>query len=248
MKKEFTILLAGYGWFSGIPQGETNNSELIARALDGATIEAEGGLRARVHSVIVPVVWENAFPHVRAEIERVKPDIVVAMGTDARISGIRPEPYAVNWQRGTDALPENPEMQTTVDGKILENGDDVLRGTLPYEEMVLSILKQGIPALIGQTLPPQEDVPLRASATPGLYLCNKMAYLLADYGHTHGLPAGFIHVPTQPEYAAARRLKRLAELEGEERLQAMARPISAMPLPMMIEGVRAALGACLRAL
>lgn len=244
-----TILLAGYGWFAGIPEGETNNSELIARALDGETLTVtrEDGetVTARIHSLIVPVVWDNAFPQVRAAIEQLKPDMVLAMGTDARISGLRPEPYGVNWQRGTDALPDNPDKQTTVDGKILPDGEDWLRGTLPYEAMVMDILREGIPALMGSLLPPKEDVPLSAFATPGLYLCNKMAYLLADYGHKHGLPAGFLHVPTQPGYAAKRRLTRLEALSGEELAEAIAKPISAMPLPMMIEGTRAALKACL---
>ena len=244
-----TILLAGYGWFAGIPEGETNNSELIARALDGETLTVtrEDGetITARVHSLIVPVVWDNAFPQVRAAIEDIKPDMVLAMGTDARISGLRPEPYGVNWQRGTDALPEDPDKQTTVDGKILPDGEDWLRGTLPYEAMVMEVLREGIPALMGSLLPPKEDVPLTAFATPGLYLCNKMAYLLADYGHRHNLPAGFLHVPTQPGYAAKRRLTRLEALSGEELAEAISKPISAMPLDMMIEGTRAALKACL---
>lgn len=244
-----TILLAGYGWFAGIPEGETNNSELIARALDGETLTVtrEDGetITARVHSLIVPVVWDNAFPQVRSAIEQLKPDMVLAMGTDARISGLRPEPYGVNWQRGTDALPEDPDKQTTVDGKILPEGEDWLRGTLPYEAMVMEILREGIPALMGSLLPRKEDVPLTAFATPGLYLCNKMAYLLADYGHRHNLPAGFLHVPTQPGYAAKRRLTRLEALTGEELAEAISKPISAMPLDMMIEGTRAALKACL---
>lgn len=88
-------------------------------------------------------------------------------------------------------------------------------------------------------------MPLPAAATPGMYLCNKMAYLLADYGHRHGLPAGFLHVPTQPQYAARRRLAQLEGLSGEALAEAMAKPLAAMPLPMMIEGTRAALRACL---
>ena len=244
-----TILLAGYGWFAGIPEGETNNSELIARALNGETlvVQRHDGetVCGHIRSLIVPVVWDNAFPQVRAAIEDIKPDMVLAMGTDARISGLRPEPYGVNWQRGTDALPDDPQKQTTVDGKILPEGPDFLRGTLPYEAMVMEILREGIPALMGSLLPPKEDVPLSAFATPGLYLCNKMAYLLADYGHRQNLPAGFLHVPTQPGYAAKRRLVRLESLTGEELAEAIAKPISAMPLPMMIEGTRAALRACL---
>lgn len=249
MPIEKTILLAGYGWFAGIPEGETNNAELIARALDGETLAATRGdgetVCGHIHSIVVPVVWETAFPQVKAAIEEVRPDMVLAIGTDARISGLRPEPFGVNWQRGTDALPDDPSKQTTVDGKILPEGEDFLRGTLPYEAMVMEMLREGIPAQLGSLLPPKEDVPLSRFATPGLYLCNKMAYLLADYGHRTGLPAGFLHVPTQPQYAAVRRLKRLESLTGEELAEAIAKPISAMPLPMMIEGTRAALRACL---
>lgn len=252
MPIEKTILLAGYGWFAGIPEGETNNSELIARALDGETLvmQREDGetVCGRIRSLVVPVAWETAFPQVMAAIEEIQPDMVLAMGTDARISGLRPEPYGINWQRGTDALPEDPEKQTTVDGKILSDGVDFLRGTLPYEAMVMEILRARIPALMGSLLPPKEDVPLAAFATPGLYLCNKMAYLLADWSAKSGVPAGFLHVPTQPQYAAARRLKRLEALSGEELAEAITKPISAMPRPMMIEGTRAALRACLLAL
>ena len=252
MPIEKTILLAGYGWFAGIPEGETNNSELVARALDGETLTVtrEDGktVCGRIRSLVVPVVWETAFPQVMAAIGEIQPDMVLAMGTDARISGLRPEPYGINWQRGTDALPEDPAKQTTVDGKILPDGADFLRGTLPYEAMVMEVLRAGIPALMGSLLPPKEDVPLAAFATPGLYLCNKMAYLLADWSARSGVPAGFLHLPTQPQYAAARRLKRLEALSGEELAEAIAKPISAMPLPMMIEGTRAALRACLKQL
>ena len=251
MPIEKTILLAGYGWFSGIPEGETNNAELIARALDNETLVVahEGGetICGHIQSIVVPVVWETAFPQVRTAIEAIKPDLVLAVGTDARASALRPEPYAVNWQRGTDALPEDPSRQTAVDGKILPDGEDFLRGTLPYEAMVRGILAAGIPAQLGALLPPREDVPLPAAATPGMYLCNKMAYLLADYGHRHSLPAGFLHVPTQPQYAARHRLAQLESLTGEALAEVMAKPVAAMPLPMMVEGTRAALRACLSA-
>lgn len=249
MPIEKTILLAGYGWFAGIPEGETNNAELIARALDEETlvITREDGetVCGHIRSIVVPVVWETAFPQVKAAIEEVRPDMVLAIGTDARASALRPESYAVNWQRGTDALPKDPSRQTTVDGKILPEGEDFLRGTLPYEAMVSAILSAGIPAQLGALLPPREDVPLCAAATPGMYLCNKMAYLLADYGQRHGLPAGFLHVPTQPQYAARRRLAQLEGLSGEALAETMAKPLAAMPLPMMVEGTRAALRACL---
>ena len=82
----------------------------------------------------------------------------------------------------------------------------------------------------------------RPCATTGLYLCNLMAYRLAHFAKTAPFPVrtGFMHVPNQPAYAAARRLRRL-ETEPE----ALSRPIYAsMTLAQMVEGVRVALGAC----
>lgn len=246
---ETCILLVGYGWFAGIPEGETNNSEMIARALDGKTLEAVRPcgetIRARICSLIIPVVWNDAFPLVKEAIARLRPGLVLAMGTDARASSLRPEPYGVNWQRGTDALPDNPALQTNVDGPIAGDGAPWLRGTLPYEAMVTAALQRGVPAQMGALLPAREDVPLPHMATPGLYLCNKMTYLLADYSQRTGLPAGFLHVPTQPAYAARHRLALLEQAAPGEQSAIAERPIAAMPLDMMVEGVQAMLEACL---
>ena len=100
MKK---ILLAGYGWFASIPEGQTNNAELIARALDKTILRAENGEEAEIVSLIVPVIWKEAFAPVEAAIRDIKPDLVLALGTDARACAMRPEPYGVNWKRGKDA-------------------------------------------------------------------------------------------------------------------------------------------------
>ena len=92
---ERTVLLAGYGWFAGIPQGETNNAELIARALDGTVLSA-GDVRGRVHGLVVPVTWAGAFPPVEAAIAVLRPDVVLALGTDARSAAMRPETSAAD--------------------------------------------------------------------------------------------------------------------------------------------------------
>lgn len=243
---EKSILLAGYGWFKGIPEGEINCAEQIACALDGQTLEAqlENGdtVRAKIHSVIAPVVWNGAFAPVQSVADALRPDVILGIGTDARAGGLRPEPYGVNWRRGTDAPPENiPE--TTKDEPIDEGGEPVLRGTLPYEAMTLAMLRAGIPAHLGYVEDADADAPTAKKSTTGYYLCNYMAYRLAQYAKTCGYPvrAGFIHVPTQPAYAAARRLGWLED----EPLQ-LSRPINpSMPLDMMIEGVKTALAACL---
>lgn len=244
--RERTVLLVGYGWFAGIPQGETNNTELIARALDGAVIESEG-IRGRVHALVVPVTWAGAFPPVEAAIDALHPDIVLALGTDARAGAMRPEPYGVNWQRGRDADPDDPARETVMDGPVTVGGPDALRGTLPYEAMVRAMLQAGIPARLGALTDAGEGAPLPVGCTAGMYLCNTMAYRLAELSARTGLRAGFMHVPTQPGYAAARRLREMAAADDAERTRLMREPVpSSMPLEQMIEGTRAAIIACLK--
>ena len=244
--RERTVLLVGYGWFAGIPQGETNNAELIARALNGATVGA-GDVRGRVHALVVPVTWAGAFPPVDAAIDALHPDIVLALGTDARAGAMRPEPYGVNWQRGRDADPDDPSQETVMDGPVTPGGPDALRGTLPYEAMVRAMLDAGIPARLGALTDAEEGAPLPVCCTAGMYLCNTMAYKLAELSARTGLRAGFMHVPTQPGYAAARRLREMEAADGAERERLMREPVpSSMPLEQMIEGTRAAILACLK--
>ena len=83
---ETTILLVGYGWFRGIPDGEVNNAEAIARAMYGEriTARAEDGsaVCGEVHSLVVPVSWSAAFPCVEEVALRLRPGIILALGTD----------------------------------------------------------------------------------------------------------------------------------------------------------------------
>ena len=242
---ERTVLLAGYGWFAGIPQGETNNAELIARALDGTVLSA-GDVRGRVHGLVVPVTWAGAFPPVEAAIAVLRPDVVLALGTDARAAAMRPEPFGVNWQRGRDADPDDPARETVMDGPATPGGPDALRGTLPYEAMVRAMLRAGIPARLGALTPAEEGAPLPVRCTAGMYLCNTMTYRLAELSARTGLRAGFMHVPTQPAYAAARRLREMEAAGEAERKALLEEPLPpSMALELMIAGTRAAIGACL---
>ena len=233
MKK---ILLVGYGWFASIPEGQTNNAELIARALDGEILTGRD-CSARVSSLIVPVIWEEAFPPVEAAIREMQPDIVLALGTDARAAAMRPEPFGVNHTKGKDAAMDG--RITEKDEVIVPGGEESLRGTLPFEAMTLSMLRAGIPAQLGQLSDAEEGAPLSRKSTTGLYLCNYMAYRLALLAkEIPGLQTGFMHVPTQPEYACAQRL-------SQEPMILDAPMAASMPLDMMIRGTREALRSCI---
>ncbi len=236
MKKK--ILLVGYGWFASIPEGQVNNAELIARALDGEILRTENGNEAAVHSLVVPVVWNEAFDPVEKAIRNLQPDIVLALGTDASALAMRPEPWGVNWKRGKDAAQDG--RVTEMDEAIIPDGEDFLQGTLPFEEMTLSMLRAGIPAQLGALTDAEDGAPLQKKSTTGLYLCNYMAYRLAHLAKDFpGMRTGFMHVPTQPQYACARRLSLGTD--------ALSTPMGAsMPLEMMIRGTREALKACIK--
>ena len=79
-----------------------------------------------------------------------------------------------------------------------------------------------------------------------MYLCNTMTYRLAELSARTGLRAGFMHVPTQPAYAAARRLREIGAAGEAERTALLDEPLPpSMALELMIAGTRAAIGACL---
>ena len=242
------ILLAGYGWFRGIPEGETNNAEAIVRAMDGEMIHARAvdgrEVCGQVHGLIVPVSWADAFPCVQEAAGRLRPAIILALGTDPASPALRPEPYGVNWCEGRDADPRHPDLETERRSPLLPGGQDALRGTLPFEAMTRAILEAGIPAYLGGLSDAPDGAPCPKVSTTGTYLCNLMAYSLAHYAAHAPFPVrtGFLHVPNQPAYAAARRIRRLADDPD-----ALSRPIyPSMTLDQMVAGTRAALAACLR--
>lgn len=232
-----TILLVGYGWFASIPEGETNNAEWIARALDGEILRTQDGVEAKVHALVVPVIWSEAFAPVEAAVRALEPDIVLALGTDASASAMRPEPWGVNYMKGKDEARDG--RVTEMNAPIVPGAAPFLRGTLPYEQMTLAMLRAGIPAQTGALSDAEEGAPLEKKSTTGLYLCNYMTYRLAQLAQENpALRAGFMHVPTQPQYACARRLA-----QGADVLSTPMPP--SMPIEMMIRGTREALRACL---
>lgn len=132
-------------------------------------------------------------------------------------------------------------------------GPDYREGNLPYTEMVLAMLDAGIPAYRGKKTGYRTidgvDYP---TATPGWYLCNFLTYKLAKYVEEEipDLLAGFIHIPTQPEYVAWDRAAALDALprnsdEFDELIESS--PSASMKLGDMINGIRISLEECVRA-
>ncbi|MEM3703511.1 MAG: hypothetical protein QXX79_03710 [Candidatus Bathyarchaeia archaeon] len=240
--KPFTVLLVGYGWYSGIPPGQTNIAEIVARELNNSMIIArdENGkvvARGKVHGLVVPVEWYGAFPPVEEAIQKLKPDIVIALGCSPGAPGLRVEVGGVNWMRGTSSLPEN----LTKDEPIEPGGPPyrLVNSSVPTTDMVIACLKAGIPAYLGKVYPDATS-PVGFRSTTGMYLCNFMTYMLAKFLEDHPelkLKAGFIHIPTLPEYVAMDIVNKLPNYD------LTATPRSTMQKDLIVEGVAACIEA-----
>jgi len=263
---QFKILLVGYGWYYGIPEGQVNNAELIAKKLHKKVITARDGKKivgeAMVRSIVIPVTWSGAWPPVEAKIMKYQPDIVVGLGTSPGASAIRPEPHASNVMRCCDALPPDDPLRECKQTEPIEvDGPDYRDGNLPYTDMVLAMSKKGIPARRGHETgyieievdnPPCEAAGIYPSATPGWYLCNFLTWKLAKYvaEEDPDLLAGFIHIPTQPEYVAWDRYAALDALDpGSQEYNDLIEkePSASMKLKDMIRGIKICLKECVRA-
>ncbi|MFO8061036.1 MAG: hypothetical protein R6U70_10345 [Bacillota bacterium] len=172
------ILLTGFGPFGGSginPSGET------VGVLDGSEVKGR-----RIAGVVLPVSWSRSHLELYRAIADVKPRVIMCLGQSSRES-IALERVAINCCEGSDNDGVERSGSPAVSG-----GPDGLFSRLPLEELRSALDDEGIPA--------------RISNSAGTYLCNYVMYRLL-----HGLEetddpstvAGFVHVPSLPQQAAA---------------------------------------------
>ncbi|MCJ8014922.1 pyroglutamyl-peptidase I [Paenibacillus sp. KQZ6P-2] len=146
---------------------------------------------AEIHTLLLPVVFDECSAQLIQTIESIGPDAVVCCGLASGRTSITPEQIAIN-------LKEVPKESTVADNNgnrpyneaVNPEGPDGLFTRLPVREMVESMKEQGIPASI--------------SYSAGTFICNNTMYALLDYIRIHNLPiaGGFVHFPASEEMAA----------------------------------------------
>lgn len=172
-----TVLLTGFEPFNK----ETINPAWEAvRALDGWT--GEGFVVAVCQ---LPCVFGDANRAIQAEIARVRPDLVIAVGQAGGRVDMSVERVAINVDDAP--IPDNAQRQL-VDEAVVVDGPVAYFSTLPIKAIVGALRAAGLPASVSQTA--------------GTFVCNHVFYGLMH--HTAGMPvkAGFIHIPYLPEQAA----------------------------------------------
>ncbi|PZF61067.1 pyroglutamyl-peptidase I [Curtobacterium sp. MCBD17_034] len=168
-----TILLTGFEPFADAPRNPSWDAvERVAATWTGPE---------RVEAVLLPVAFGRSVDALRDAVERVTPDVVVAVGLAEGRSAITPERVAVNLD---DARIPDADGAQPVDVPVLPGGPAAYFTTLPVKRMVAAARAAGAPAAL--------------SATAGAYVCNHVFYALQALAGA-GVRSGFVHVPATPE-------------------------------------------------
>lgn len=139
------------------------------------------------HSAVLPVSFKRCGEALAQLLEKLKPDVAVALGLAGGITHVRLERVAINLKDAS--RPDNDGAQP-VDEPIDPSGPAAYFSTLPLRRILERLRGEGVPAAI--------------SNSAGTFLCNYAMYLLLRYADLHGYPgrAGFIHLPYTPEIAS----------------------------------------------
>lgn len=175
------ILVTGFEPFDG---SDTNPSLKVAQALSQQIIGD-----ANIVTCILPVDWQRAPEALDSALEEHQPDAMVCLGEAAGRAVISIERIGINLL--DFRIPDNSGTRIT-DEPVIPGAPAAYFATLPVREIFGAVQRCGIPAEL--------------SLSAGTYLCNQVMFYLLHRLATYGLsiPAGFIHLPSLPQQAAAR--------------------------------------------
>lgn len=204
------VLVSGFEPFGG---DDVNPTGWLMEKL--AEEQFEG---VELHTVLLPVHFDECADRLIEEMDKFKPDAVIACGLAKGRTAITPERIAVNVKDVPVRSHGDNRGARPTDEPIAEEGPDGLFSTLPIRAMAQRLAELGIPCEI--------------SNTAGTYICNNTMYRVLDHIRRRELPirAGFVHFPASAEMAAAQP------------------SVPFMPQPMMLEGLRGIIGVTVSAL
>ena len=176
------VLVSGFE-----PYGEMSVNPTQTLAEEARNFEIEG---VEVHSVLLPVNYDECVEKVTGEIDCLSPDVVISCGLFPGRTAVTPERVGLNVKDTMvdDPIADNRGKKPT-DEPIDPVRPDALFSMLPYREITNNLLAAGIPAFV--------------SNSAGTYICNNTLYGLVDYVKKNELPtvAGFVHFPASTEMA-----------------------------------------------
>ena len=161
------ILLSGFEPFN---KALTNASEIIVREIEKNAFDFE------VVTVILPVIYRDAFQDLNELVRAEKPDAIISLGQAEGRTAISLERSASN--RDDAPLADN-SGEVRLDTVIAEGAPESLSTTLPIEEIYEELHLNSIR--------------VEYSDSAGNFLCNNL-FFNSQITFTE-CPSGFIHVP-----------------------------------------------------
>ena len=134
----------------------------------------------------IPTEFDAACAALRAAMDALRPDAVLAVGQYGGANGVRVERVAVNLR---DARIADNTGAKPVDEPVVPGAPDAYFATLPTRRIVEKLR--------------EEDIPAQLSYSAGTFVCNNLLYC-ALHESAQKFPAtrcGFVHVPYLPEQA-----------------------------------------------
>jgi pyroglutamyl-peptidase len=186
------VLLTAFEPFGG--QGRNASLE-VARVL--ASSPTAG---VRIEVVVLPVVAGACAEIAWSKIEKVRPDLVLALGQAGGATHVRLEDRAVNLD--DFGLPDNAG-QVRLRQPIIPDGPDTLRAGVEIERVLVEVRRARFA--------------VQHSLSAGRYVCNHLYYQLLHRRQRSApnLGALFVHVPHLPEQVHAGRWTPSMALEDQ---------------------------------
>lgn len=179
-RRPFTLLVSGFEPFG---DQTINPAQLLVESLP----EHDGDLT--IHTFILPVSFEGAWPLLKARMEELQPDGVLCIGQAGGRSALTFEKVGINYEAAS--IRDN-DGQQPAGTPVVAGAPDGLFATLPVEDMAAAARQAGIPAFV--------------SYSAGTYVCNCLLYSLLEEQRRTAPDSlgGFLHVPWLVSQAAAR--------------------------------------------
>ncbi|WP_448060538.1 pyroglutamyl-peptidase I [Cellulomonas hominis] len=140
----------------------------------------------------LPVSFARSATMLRTLVAEVDPDLVVCVGEAGGRGTVSLERVALNVQ---DARIPDEDGASPVDEPVVAGGPVAHLSSLPLKACLVAVRAEG--------------VPVEVSNTAGTYVCNSVAYVLAELieqgrrqGGTEPPRGGFVHVPRTPGQVA----------------------------------------------
>lgn len=170
------ILVTGFEPFG---QDNVNPSSELLKKLPSQILTAD------VIKLEIPVVRWKALDKIREAIKEYSPDVVLSVGQLAGRSDISIERVAINID--DYQMPDN-DGNKPIDEPIIKDAPNAYFMSIPIKAIHKKLIENRMPASISNTM--------------GTYLCNHVAYGVANMiSEYENIKSGFIHIPILPEQA-----------------------------------------------